>query len=889
MSGYQMPDGSIHEFASDAEASTALNAWNVQFGKNRLGEPTQKEESTYDYVVNSAKRGLATVPTLASMAGDVVNAPLKYVGKQVSDIFGLGYKPDYLQNTKAISNSAPDVIGYDPQMPIPKDAYGNPKLSADMLGHLAEFATGNILPGGAVVASARRPLVALAKEIAGVGLAAEGATMGANIVPEEHRAAGEFLGSLTGPLLAQKLITNATKGGNWVSSASEKAGFFGLSDEAKRMAGTVKAAKELQPQLSSAVSQQNMNEVGMLARKIPDFKTNITLGQATGSPVIQSMQQHYGTTVPDAMNLAQTKQSGLLSSIDKYTEGRFPLEPNISPIQGAKQAYGEKIATLDAGITRLNNQETFLASQFPRGDMEVIGAKIRDVRDSLMSATKQAVNARYKAVYDAANKSGLKVDMSDAEVLAASINRDSGRVFQNDPGVIGKILSRYGRNETKPVPTFKITPTGAKIRQPDAPLNQPNTIVPFEEFHSLYKDANREASVLNIAAKMGDKDAPQKLQQVEAVRDLLKTKLTQMEGPSAGNVGALLKDANQFYNSKYRMLFKTGVGGEIGKMGKFGFSTEDAKIVPSLIFKQGDASGVKEYLAMAQGDVSAYRALESGVMDKFSKEVVKDAANGKIDQASINRFLTKYKEPLAELPGIRAKLTNADSAIRSINQNRQMVIDEQRAFANSAIARIAKTENPEAAINHAMNSPNTMAQLLAKSSPVERKAIARTIMESVIKQPDPLAFMAKNSVVLNSALGKKQIGYLETIIAARKIASRTEAPTHLTFEKLNDPLSKAIGTSIPQAISEQKGVAMRFASPLYAGSRVGMRWFNKLSNEQRDKVLMDAIYNPEMAMDLSKYLVSPTKSAADAMNPHMIPYLMRGAIEGEKAIKEQQQ
>lgn len=857
--------------ANDATKSAIRQKFGIADAlPQRLGAPTQADEPSLPYILGKVKEGVASVPGLVAMAADIPSFPFGYIAR------GLGLKKrENFPVTKAYYTGIPEVMGYDPNAPVPKDPWGKPKLGAEMAGHIGEFSGMNILPGAGVVSASARPLVALGKEIAGVVAAGEGATMGAHLAPEGYKTAGEIIGSMSGPLAVQGIIEGAFKGGNWIKS---KSGVTGLSEESRLSAGTEKAAKELRPQLTSPVSQANIAEAEAIGLQIPGFKENLTLGQATDAPVIKAMQRHFGGTDVTAHETGLAKQEGIARSIEKYGEKKFPSTPDVSATQGARVAYENKIARLDEATNRLEGQQAALASKYMRGDMEAVGADIRDVRQKLMAATKSSASAKFNAVYDAAEKMGLKVNMEDVNTLAETINKDAGRAFQNDPGVIGKILGRYGE---KPIePKYQVT-EGGLIPIESAPVSKE---VDFKEFHSLYKDANLEASQLAIAAKMGHADAAQKLREVNKMRDLLRNKVTEMEGAQHGNVGALLKNANQFYDAKYRKLFKTGVGGEIGKTGQFGVSVEDSKLIPRIIFKKGDASGVEEYIAMSQGDHKAYQALEDGIMDTFAKAATKD---GKIDPHAVANFLRDYKEPLDYLPAIKSKISTVEGAVKSLAENRQRVVLEQRDFSKSILKKVASTENADTAVANALKSPRHMHELLSNAKTVEEKqAVAKGIMEQVIKQPSPMEFMNRNEKMLVSAMGEVQFGHLNTIMRAEQIAKRTIAPSHLDFEKMVDPLSEKTGTSIPQAISEQKSVAQRFASPQYAVARVGMRWWNKLRNDKREEVLMGAIYDPEQAIALSKYLSDPTLKQVDALNPHLIPYGVRVSAELQNAKLE---
>lgn len=832
-----------------------------------LGAPTQQADPLMPYVANEAKKGLAATGSVVPLVSDVAHVH----GTQGPYRLGHDKVPKMLPGYE---RAAEKTLGFDPNMPVPKDPWGKPRIGAEVAGDIAGMAGASAIPEVGILGRAAKlgagPLLkAATKEAGAIALSGEGETMGKHIAPKGHEAMGGFIGSLSGPMLFQSAVDAASKGGNWAKS---KAGITGLSEEARKSMGRASAARDLLPQIESPVSRANIEEASKVGKQIPGFEKNLTLGRMTGSPAVASMERHFAGTRPDVLESAQAKEKALGSSIEGYKERQFPTQPEVHPFAGAQRTYADKVKRLEDGTTALERQERALASKYRRGDMETAGSQIRQVRERIMQNVKQTSRTMYDAVYSAANQQGLKVNMNDVKALASSINKDSANTFQDDPGVIGQIIRQYSKKAgaTKEI----TTPIGRKIRLGESTRPESST-VDFQEFHSLYKKANAEASQLALAAKMGNVDAPQKLRKVMQVRDLLETKLNQMEGPEGGQVSALLKQANQFYRDKYVRLFKKGAGGQIGRETAFGPAQADAEIIPKLVFTRGDGSGVREYMAMIQGDPQGYRALESGVMDVFSKAVVRD---GKIDRAALDRFMRDYKEPLAEMPGLRAQIDSASKASAAIKANADMIRTANQKLGSSLLAKVAKTENPDAMLTQAFRSPDRLRVILdSANSPEEKQALARAIVERVQKAPDPLAFMETNKKSLAQALGKKQYDSLSTILNAQKIVGRVEAPSHVQFGELEDPLKARFGTTIPQAISEQKGVSMRFASKQYAIARVAMRWWNKVRNDTREQVLIDAIYNPATAKDLADYLKSGSAVAASKLNDHLLAYGIRAA------------
>ena len=889
--------------ANDGTPSPSMTSTSRATPGSNLGAPTQKPEDMAPYVWNQAKKGFASLGEIAPMVADVVSMPLRPYERAL----GMNVPESMFPATQATAKHAQTALNIDPRMTVPKDQYGKPRLEAEMAGQVANFAGMSAIPSGAVVAGAEKPLAALAKEAAGIGLSGIGAAEGKHLAPKGYEDTGEFLGSLTGPMLAQKLIDAAAGGGNWVSKTGQKTGVVGAEDfirggalkmvgmdkqaeeayaraQAARVAeGTANTAKVLGPQLRAPQVQQNIAEAQGVAAKVPGFGENLTLGRTTNAPGIQSLEKHFGST-EDTIGLARQRAQGLESAIGAQTERRFPAPQEATPISGIQRAAAEKVARLDEGVKRLDDQERALAMKYQRGDQEASGIQAQEVRTKRMAAAKAAGNTRYEAVSQAADAAGVKVDVSDVRDLAKKINADAGNTFQSEPGVIGEILRNYELEGKGKSPAFK-----GGLQVPSV-VERKSPVVPMDEFRSLLRRTNEDLGALSGQVANGVEGAANKRRQLTHVKVLLEKKMTEMEGPQYGEVGKLLKDANSYWRDKYAKIFKEGVGGEMGAMGRFGqtSSNENAKIFSNLVLKPNDPSGMREYLEMTGGDPKGMQALENGVMDIMARKVTQNA-DGTINRTALNNFLRDNKQSLDLVPAIRKKIENVESAAKNITSNREMINTQRREYTNSTLRKVAGSDNPDATVSMALRSPRVMQTLLNSATTVdEKQAVARAIVDKVSAEKNPMEFMTKNKAALESALGKRQMAYLGTILKAKEIAGRVEAPSFVAFEKLKDPLSGAIGTSIPQAISEQKSITQRFASPAYAISRVGIRWWNKLRNDQRDEILKDAIFDPEFAESLATYFKDGTPVAKTALNPHLIPYFTRaaGQAAGELANPE---
>ena len=860
------------------------------FKLHQLGDPTQKADPLTPYAINKAKMGAASIPGLGAMALDIASYPDRKI------LEAMGSKSDFAKEgmplTTRYTLGSQAALGVDPEMKIPKDEWGSPRLGAEMAGNIAEMAGASVLPSASVISRSARPFHAAAKEALGIVLGGEGVTGGTHAVPKEYEPLGGAVGSLFGPLMIQSLYEGAVKGGNWsFSLAKQKARITGFTEKSRAEDAAQRAAGELKPHFDTPAVQKTIADTKSVVDQIPGMKESMTLGRMTDSPTIKSTEQHFAGTDADAMDMAHQRAKGLSTSIEAYKESKFPKPVDESTaISGVQKQAEQKIASLDAQLAKVEADEAALGAKHQRGDIELSGEQSLNVRTRLKDAVKAAATARYERTFDAATKAGVKVDQTDVRDLAAAINKDSGNAFQDKPGVIGDILRKYSKDAEKPV--FKTTPTGAKIRQ--GTTGKPKEpIVDLKEFVSLYQEAGKEVRRLSAAAKMGVEGAENQARLVGKIYALAHAKITEMEKPIYGEVGKLLKDSNQFYNSKYIQIFKKGVGAEMVAPGQFGrrTSNENAKIFRSLVFKPRDSSGVREYLSMVGDDKAGMEALNNGVMDIFSREVVKD---GKVNPEALKRFTQDmYKETLAAVPWIAEHIQSVGKAAKYLSEHRETILKEQSDFSKSVVAKIAKLENPDEAMAMAMEYPSQMKALVNGAQTLgEKQALAKSMLEYVTAKKGSLNFFQANRETIEGAIGKTQTANMETILHAEDIAGRITPPEHLTFEKLGDPLSQKIGTSIPQAISEQRAVSQRFANPMYAASRVGVRWWNQIRNDQRDKIMKTVIFNPEAADALVKQLRTPSAANESAFKnyfSHIVksenfpPYVARSAASGYSA------
>jgi len=841
-----------------------------------------QEEPSGAYLWNKFKQGVAALPAMGPLAADVVAMPLRPYERLLGRNVPQSMFPATEQYNRAIESTG----AYDPHMPVPRDESGQPRFTAEVAGNIAEMAGMNVIPGAGTVMRSARPGVALAKELAGTALAGEGMTMGGYLAnldvfgepSERKKAAGEALGSMTGPLLVQKAIDAAVKGGNWISKmgiptgltqASRDAQMQRFAEQQMEQAKEV-AAGRLRPQLETEAAQQAIARSKDVASRVPGFGENLTLGRVTGSPAVKSMEHHFASTDPAMLEAAGQRERGLQEAIRQYSEKRFPAS-EWSAQDELKYVYADKLRSFDEGLKNLDRQERKLAASLPRGDIEEIGTQQRKLVTDRLNLARQKKDALYKEVAATADKLGVKVNVGDVVDVAKASAGSNFRKFQEDPGIVGKILREYSAEGKVQPPTVKTTPAGGKITLRGAAQAQKPPVATYGEFESLYREANREADVLARAASAGDMQAAQKLPVVNSVRGVLKAKIEEMASPAHGELGKKLMTANSYYRDQYAPLFKRGAGAEILKDGRFGPATENAKITESLIFKKGDPSGVSEFLTVAGNDPRGRQLLENGIFDMLSKRVVRD---GKVSKTALEAFLREYKEPLSAVPDIRKKIESVERATASLKENTARAVNGRSDLARSTLASVAAEENPAKIIANAIKSPKYMDTLLLNAGAESRKDLARGIMEHVLGTPNSAQFMKTNEKTLRKVLGGRQFANLRTISQAREIAESVKPPGYVQYQKEGDVLA-GYGTTVKQAVSSAIAVARGRSGKVQEMSGMGARWWDKLRNDEVERLMKSAVYDPELARAIADYSRSGTKAAEKVLNDHLVAHGIR--------------
>lgn len=796
-----------------------------------------------DYLIDEFKRGLAGNPAAAAM----IPQSLPNIGPlfKLADIAtGSEFGP------KKTYERAANLLGIK-EIPTPTNEYGKQSKANEYLGALARFAGAGAIPGLGVVSAAERKLIAALVETAGLGLSATssvegkelGGSLAKNLGVDKDRGEhiGEFIGSLIGPgavgylgHLTQKL---GTKAGSW---AGEATGLTGVSKEAQERAGKSMAVRQLRESLEAAPeSQANLQEATKLQEQIPGF--NPTLGEASGAPGVVAIEQSLAGATPQALAKAAQRHTENVEALGNYAEQRFPPS-EVSPTAGAKELYTARVAQGRRRLAAIEQQINDL-SDLPTANNAIVGNKLRELRDQAQNVARDIRDKKYENVYSAANKAGIKEDVSDVQTAMREIAGSDENAAQTMPSLYADLKQAIRKYTPAKEETKLVGPKG----EPLIPAEQAAGVaVPFPALHSMLKRAGQDRTQ---AVMSGDYTRAYHIGQIQ---DMLSKKVGKFEGPEFGNTAELLRDANKFYKEKYRQVFQEGLGGRMARFNRFGDTTPDEKVVSSLVLPSGGQQGINEFFNIFGHNPEAKSLLERGFMDMFGKAVVRD---GEIKPALVETFKREHSAQLDAMPDFKAMLADFNAVNTAYLLRRQMVQEQQKLLDQTSLAKVAGIRDPQVAVDAALTDHRLMQVLVSQASKTRggSDALARSIAVSVAKQKDPYEFLMSNAPVLRrelEKLGPDHFSNLQTLARASQVAGRTTVPQHVNLEQLSDVGERAIGTSVKGLFSRMLNVKKGYMSGGYAAFDIGGRWIYKIKTEEAQKLMEAAIYDPELAKAL---------------------------------------
>lgn len=724
--------------------------------------------------------------------------------------------------------------------------------------------------GGPMIAAKGVQAIPLLLSTTGAGLGMEGGGDIAEGIGLD-RQAGEAVGAFAGG------VVPALSGGAGQAGISFLKRRF--SPEAQRGAAEATVANELFPLTTAPAAQANLDRSLVISDEFARSGQSFTpsLPARTGSPGLLAIEKDLVTRNPQALNKAVDNVARNEREIADFVNARFPAarETSVSRIAKLQRTAMDKLESMRVAI---DDKLDAVAAVFERNPNSYeAGQKVRDLVFRQKEVYRGMSNQKYGQVYEAADRLGVRADVSDVAQYADDVLKSEFTAYQQSeiPPVFRQLAQRAGKDLPEGAGEFIAAQGGKKPGD-----------VSFAELHSLLKRTNSDLASLR-GSQSADRGMKEHL--LGQLKTRLEGKLAAFEDAGFGEVATKLQEANAFYRNEYLPRFRQGFGADVLQQNAAGeFRVPNHQVV-KLITNTRNVQAAKDFKALFDDSPEAWQALRDGYMDTLAVDKQLLGANGRVDQGKLTRFLNQNKETLAEFPQIRNELNQLRLDNGALLERMGRVEAAKKELAAASLYKLFNGKDPAAVVPEAITNPNAMRVLVhrARNTPQEGQALARAIAEDIRKQSNPVKYFNDNRESIEaglSALGKDHFKNLETAIEAMTINRRSDLPNFVQQSGIApDPIAAATGSSARAMVAHYINVARGRTGINQEATAFLGRWFDKLRADHKTVAMEAVFYDKDAARAIAMLAKQPQnpKFRADFSNA-MATLGIRAEIAGQE-------
>jgi len=783
-------------------------------------QPQQPEPSAGEYLKDRAKIGVSGLISLPGMPAAMATSAINFLAEQA----GL---PKIVQagGVGDLANAAQELVGVE-----------HLKTEDDALryaGGAVEFASGSVIPGAFVVSkvpSITGKVLTAGTELLSATLGGGGMELGGDVAEGVgvDRAYGEVPAAVAGtmtPYAVPRAIQPIF--------ARLKAYF---SPETQKALGKQAAANIISKELEEVPdAMANLKRSEQLRENIPGYSP--TLGDSTDAVGIQSLEKRFAESSQEGFTKAQQAEKLSTDAIrKKYQEVFKETQSNISTIPTRRLAAVR--TSLVQKEAKIGKQITELESKITTKNAEKIGQDLRKLRQEQQVVARGVKNSKYIDFYKAADDARITFAPEEFGVWADDILKAEGMTFQDKSPVLKQIASKYA---AKPKESYGLLDASGRPVPSVAVRHDP---IRMEEFHSMLKEVRRE---YRMASRSATKD-PALINQLGNIKNKFESMLDSFKDHSFGNVATKLDEADAFYMDKYQRVFKEGVGGRMVNSNQYGKATPDESIVTKLVL--GRDSGLDDFYNIYGESQEAQMLLENGILDAFARKAIK---GGTYQEGAASTFLKVHQDKLTKIPNLQKLLQSKQDTYQALVNRRGFIEAKKIALNKSKLQAVTGYRDTETLIASAIKDPAKMAVLdrtVTKSGKEGMEALQSGVASHILKQQEPYKYFRENRTVLHSLYkhNPKHFRDLLDLAEAKEILTRKFNVRQVeTSLGAKDPIKEAIGTSFRESATLLRHVSSGWISPEYALSHVGSKALFKVRQDEMNKLIENAFYDPEVA------------------------------------------
>ena len=738
-------------------------------------------------------------------------------GEYISDALGLAREPQTTGQRMALSAGRESVNSLAAATPLGMAARGAAAAAPNLAPTVADRVRGSVTG-----LFSRAPASTTGAEVAGGLGAGAGAQAGREIAPDSPMA--EFAGGLAGGVAASTAPAVAAR-------TPVAAGIRGFRRMFNTHAGEAKARSNVGQSLANSLDETGLVNATRANQVFDELGTTVrpSVAEATNSPSLLATQRAIETSASgNALDaLTWRKAQGAREIINNRHRPEFTgREPDVL-FDAATMRQSSAQARVDTATASVQERQAALAAGLPAADRPSVGQGIREARAVARRETREQFTQRAtdEGINDPSTM--FEFDSFRAQVREDFFSPASRFAAQERPQIVRE-LADMGQTET-----------------PAAPVT-------FEDLQAI---RTRIGDELAEAATAGRNNDVRMLTRMKQGFDNFFENVDPANGDP--ELVGRWREFRGDYKRDFIDRYDRGAAYEIGRRNKRGDYRVHDEVVASHFLR--DETSAREYRQLFQNSPESVVPIRDAILDEARTAAVRD---GKVDRNALSNYIRRRERVLQEFPEVLQELQGVESSARALASRESSLTSRNRVIARSELGKALNAPVDEI-VPRALRNPRLMLEVTNTARRTgNQEALTAAIWDQALRHvdeanplPDPRQlerFIADNERTLRMALSPDHLRNIRNVYQGLEIMGRTPMPQGQTMNVgALDQLEAFTGTGIPQISSRAFAAASGRVSFRYNVIDGLARFANRVSKRQFDKLMTQALFDPELARDLA--------------------------------------
>ena len=671
------------------------------------------------------------------------------------------------------------------------------------------------------------------------------------------------LGGATVAVLGTEVLTSPYKTKRAISSIFSS--YFGLKPLLGSFSSRIKKKNERKAADFFRETMENHEKDLTQAddiNRVTDNKLTLTTAEQTQSPGLAAEQEAIERAAAGAdLDKAVERRATNVKTLDEALNASVPEADK--DFQTFIDLRDNKVINLAKDLEeQIVEQQTKLVTAAgrvqPKLTAQESGANLRAIiEDAQLTDAQKVITS-----LDNLPEGSQVIDASILEDVLALTSRD----FQM--GTEPTVLNILSKKIKEYLPSEKIV-DGETITLP------PKKELKNQDLFDIWLTASMEETALLGKAGVPNAAKLQKVSQIKSqIYDTLVTNLENVEG------------APTFFNNldNYINKFEQGVLLRVREKKPAGYPIKD-EAVADAFFQSQNVQAMNDFVRVFGNNPEAVVNMQNAILDRLINESL-NTKTGLLDMDQFKRFMTKYDTSLAKLgevsPEFLETLNNTPKALTEITA-RLATLEKRKTFLEGeklkdtlkifgSESKKLKLGTTEEYVNAALNDPKVMSNITERAiSNGAEDAWAKAVMEQltglrVVNEKGAISpaeitnmkkFLETNKDSLGSLFNTLGNGYkdhyknLELIVDGFSKANFVRPPKGSPAPTPSAAMKETLGTDVPQVWSRVFAVASNRTGYKFVGAELFNRFLNTIGSNHFDKLVKQAIYDPQFARTLA--------------------------------------